>query len=179
MNHDLPRRCVPWATRVLAGMFMAGLMGFVSAGVAANPAQEQACAGQVADMHDIPMSEIRVAHTKQMDSGTAQILVTFHGGNARCTVQADDTVSEIRWNVHDSGGGSASTPKPDTAGQEQACAGRMAEEVNEPMSAVRVIKTTPLKHGHAKIEMESPGMRAACTVDAEFNVVGFKFLPYN
>lgn len=128
-------------------------------------------------MQDIPVSEVRVEYTHLVGDGNSRVLVSFFGGVARCTVQPDGNVSGIRWNLHDSGGGLAGMPQPDFIGLEQACAGHMSEAIDESMSAVREVETTPLRYGHVRVLLESPGIRAACIVDAEYNVINLKFLP--
>lgn len=75
-------------------------------------------------------------------------------------------------------GGLALAPQAALAkpGQEQACASHMADQVNEPMSSVRVESSNPFIMGSRQMTLTTPGMRATCTADVHNLVVYFEFL---
>lgn len=68
------------------------------------------------------------------------------------------------------------TLRGDQRAQEQACASQMADQVNEPMSSVRVESSNPFLMGSRQMTLTTPGMRAMCTADVHNLVVYFKFL---
>ena len=142
----------------------------------ANSGQEQACAGDVAEMQGIEMSSVRVAHANGSRSGVTEVILEYPGGSARCMVDADYNILDIRWNhrqgVSHPGGGAHA----DKSGQEQACASYFSNQMSTSMSEVRVRNSKPTKHGHLLVTVAVPGMAGRCNVDAHFNVVGFKFL---
>ena len=160
---------------MLAAASLASLL--LTAGAEANVGQEQACAGDVSQMQDIPMSEIRVVHANGSHSGVTEVVLEYPGGMARCRVDKEYNILDIRWN-HATGHSHAKAQASSKSGQEQACAARLAQEVNVEMSAVRVKSSKPTKHGHLTVTVTTPGMNARCNVDANYNVVGFKFLGY-
>ena len=162
------KRCLIAAATVGCGM--------IATSALANTGQEQACAGSVSERTGIPMSEIRVAGSEGSHSGVTEIDLTYHGGHAVCMVDRNYNVLDVHYSRrpershhHDEG------PEPDQHGQEQACAARMAQEVNEPMSAVRVISSSPFLMRSRQVQLRSPGMAAQCTADVHNRVVYFKF----
>lgn len=142
----------------------------------ADSGQEQACAGDVAEMQGIPMSDVRVVHANGSRAGITEVILEYPGGGARCMVDADYNILDIRWN-HKQGishpGGEAHADKN---GQEQACAGYFSQQMSTSMSEVVVRGSRPTKHGHLLVTVSVPGMTGRCNVDAHFNIVGFKFL---
>lgn len=162
--------------KLLCSAALAALaLASVAAAKPVDPGQEQACAADVADKQGMDMSDIRVVHSEGSESGVAEVVLEYPGGAARCMVDGDYNILDIRWN-HEEGVSHNVSPAADKTGQEQACAGYFAQQMNEDMSTVRVVSSKPKKHGHLLVVVAVPGMKASCNVDAHYNVVGFKFL---
>ena len=147
----------------------------------ADPGQEQACAGRVSEMRDIPMSDVRVTRTEGSKSGIATVDLIFPGGSATCWVDREYNIHDMHFSRHPERQRRSSSSNKDATGdanaQEQACASRMADEVNERMSSVRVIQSNAYIMGSRQVTMSTPGMKALCTADIHNNVVFFKFIP--
>jgi hypothetical protein len=155
-------------TLVFAGLIL-------SSPALANPGQEQACAGEVSSMQDIPMGEVRVARFNKSRSGVSEVILEYPGGMARCMVDQSFNILDIRWN-HRQGVSHKASVGANKSGQEQACAAYMAEQENVALSEVRVARSNTKSLGHLSVVVKVPGMTAKCNVDAHYNVVGFKFL---
>lgn len=147
----------------------------------ADPGQEQACAGRVAEMRNIPMSDIRATKIEGSESGMATVDLIFPGGSATCWVDREYNIHDMHFSRHPERQRRSSSSNKDATGdtnaQEQACASRMADEANERMSSVRVIQSNAYIMGSRQVTMSTPGMKALCTADIHNNVVFFKFMP--
>lgn len=146
----------------------------------ADPGQEQSCAGRVAEMRNIPMSDIRVTKIEGSESGMATVDLIFPGGSATCWVDRKYDIHDMHFSRNPERQRHSSSNKDatgDANAQEQACASRMADEANERMSSVRVIQSNAYIMGSRQVTMSTPGMKALCTADIHNNVVFFKVMP--
>lgn len=164
-----------WLVATIPAIGLAAL-GMGSAAVA-NPGQEQACAGRVAEMRGIPMSEVRVHDVEGSQSGIEMVELHFPGGSATCWVDRRFDIHDIHWSraperTHHPKG----SMRGDSNAQEQACAARMADEMSMPMSGVRVASSNSFIMGSRQVMLTVPGMRAQCTADVHNHVVYFKYL---
>lgn len=70
--------------RMIALFALLGWLALAPQAALANPGQEQAFAGRVAEIKDIPMSEVRVTDVENSRSGIETVELHHPGGAATC-----------------------------------------------------------------------------------------------
>jgi hypothetical protein len=142
----------------------------------ADPGQEQACAGRVAEMRNIPMSDIRATKIEGSESGMATVDFDLPGRFGHLLGGPGEyNIHDMHFSRHPERQRRSSSSNKDATGdtnaQEQACASRMAgrsERAHEFGSRDPVER---VHHGEPPGHHVYTGMKALCTADIHNNVV--------